>query len=67
MIPSHVVAIVTASSFDAVDCCEYFVHVMRAVIHSLCTLGLTAERHFCSNFEHEVSGRADEETRYLSV
>jgi hypothetical protein len=29
--------------------------VMRALIHFLCTLELTVERHYCSNLKHKSS------------
>jgi hypothetical protein len=63
----HVVSISAGSSSNAISDCEYLIHACCAVIHFLCTLKLTVERHFCSIFKHRGFGPADGETRYLSV
>src|SRR5438552_14278742 len=49
----HIVSVCSESSFGAIPHCEYLVHNSHAVIHSLCTLELTVERHFCSIFKHK--------------
>jgi hypothetical protein len=41
------------SRSNAMSRCEYFFHRQSGVIHSLSTLELTAERHFCSILKHE--------------
>ena len=41
------------SSYDAIRRCEYVIHGHRLVVHSLPTLEVTVERHFCSIFKHE--------------
>jgi hypothetical protein len=46
------------SMCDARCHCEYVVDGLRAVIHFLCTLELTARRHFCSILKHEYSANA---------
>jgi hypothetical protein len=54
----HFAPVSTKSNSDAIVGCEYLVHARRAVIHFLCTLKLTVERHFCSIFEHKKFSRA---------
>jgi hypothetical protein len=46
------------SSSGTIPNCEYLVHKSHIVIHSLFTLELTAERHFCSIFKHKSFGQA---------
>jgi len=41
------------SSSGAIPNCEYLIHKSHALIHTLFTLPLTAERHFCSIFKHK--------------
>src|SRR5436190_2230324 len=52
----HIVSVCSESSFGAIPHCEYLIHKSHAVIHSLCTLELTVERHFCSIFKHKYPG-----------
>ena len=54
----HMLAISTLSRSDASVDCEYVFHGMRAFIHFLSTLELTAERHFCSILKHEEDANA---------
>jgi hypothetical protein len=49
----HIVSVSFESSSGAISHCEYLVHKSHAVIHSLCTLEVTVERHFCSIFKHK--------------
>jgi hypothetical protein len=58
----HFVSVSSNSNSDAIVGCEYLVHARRAVIHFLCTLKLTVERHFCSIFEHKKFSRAELKT-----
>lgn len=59
-IPLHVVPVLVHSSSDAISRCEYLIRAPCAVIHFLCTLELTVERHFCSIFEHEIVANRSE-------
>src|SRR5437762_4940987 len=52
----HIVSVCSESSFGAIPHCEYLIHKSHALIHSLCTLELTVERHFCSIFKHKYPG-----------
>jgi hypothetical protein len=62
----HFVSVSASSNSNAIVGCEYLVHARRAVIHFLCTLKLTVERHFCSIFEHKKFSRAELKThRFL--
>ena len=49
----HLVSVFSQSSSRAIPNCEYLIHKSHAVIHTLLTLELTAERHFCSIFKHK--------------
>jgi hypothetical protein len=49
----HMLTVSTLSRRNAISHCEYVVHGKSAVIHFLCTLELTIERHFCSILKHE--------------
>jgi len=50
----HSIASVAESNFGTIPICEYLIHKPHVVIHPLCTLSLTARRHFCSIFKHEI-------------
>jgi len=50
-------AIFAVSRCNATGHCEYVVHGVSAVIHLLCTIELTVQRHFRSILEHESSDR----------
>jgi hypothetical protein len=50
----HTISVSFESNCGAIFNSEYLVHKSRAVIHSLFTLELTAERHFCSIFKHKL-------------
>jgi len=50
------VSVFSESSSGTTPNCEYLIHKSHIVIHSLFTLGLTAERHFCSIFKHKSFG-----------
>ena len=52
----HIVSVCFESSSGAIPHCEYLIHNSHAVIHSLCTLELTVQRHFCSIFKHKYPG-----------
>src|SRR5262249_58567557 len=54
-IPFHMLAVSVQSRCDASCHCEYVVHARRKIIHSLCTLKLTVQRHFCSNLKHHFT------------
>ena len=58
VISFHIFTISALSRSDASVHCEYVVHGMRAFIHFLSTLELTAERHFCSILKHEEDANA---------
>ena len=49
--------VLSESSSSTIPNCEYLIHKSHTVIHSLFTLGLTAERHFCSIFKHKSFGQ----------
>jgi hypothetical protein len=48
----HMLAISSLSRSSASVHCEYVFHGCACVIHFLCTLELTVERHFCSILKH---------------
>jgi hypothetical protein len=53
LISFHLVPVFSGGSSRAIPNCEYLIHKADAVIHTLFTLELTAERHFCSIFKHK--------------
>ena len=54
----HMLAISGLSRSSASVHCEYVFHGCACVIHFLCTLELTVERHFCSILKHESDANA---------
>jgi hypothetical protein len=54
----HMLAIFGLSRSSASVHCEYVFHGCACVIHLLCTLELTVERHFCSILKHESDANA---------
>src|SRR5206468_3074590 len=60
----HIVSVCSESSSGAISHCEYLIHESHAVIHSLCTLELTVERHFCSIFKHKYPGPSTDHSSF---
>jgi hypothetical protein len=61
----HTIASVSDSNFNTIPICEYLIHTPHVVIHPLCTLRLTARRHFCSIFKHKILSACSSRERDL--